>query len=119
MTIDQLLSLPFSKIYPLLEAKAVRKGRTSEEVQNVVTWLTGYGSADVERMLADATTYGEFFLNAPKLNPDRKLITGNICGVRVEEIADPRMQEIRYLDKLIDELTKGRPMDKILRSQNP
>lgn len=119
MTNEKLFAMRFSKIYSLLEAKAVRKGRTPEEVQAVVTWLTGYDKADVERMLADTTTYGEFFQNAPRLNPDRKLITGKICGVRVEEITDPLMQEIRYLDKLIDELAKGRPMDKILRSQKP
>lgn len=118
MTNDRLFAMRFSQIYPLIEAKAIKKGRTREEVQAVVTWLTGYSKADVERMLDDSTTYGEFFRSAPKLNPDRRLITGKICGVRVEENSDPLMQEIRYLDKLIDELAKGRPMDKILRSQN-
>ena len=117
MANDKLFQMSFSKIYPLLETKALRKGRTKEEVETVVTWLTGYCKADIERMLADSTTYSEFFQNAPRLNPNRKLIKGTICGVRVENIADPLMQEIRYLDKLIDELAKGKPMEKILRKE--
>ena len=115
MTNEKILQLRFSKLYPLLVAKALKKGRTADEVQEVVTWLTGYDALDIERMLSDETTYGAFFQAAPELNPNRKLIKGTICGVRVEDIEDPLMQEIRYLDKLIDELAKGRPMEKILR----
>lgn len=118
MTGEKIYQMKFSKIYPLLEAKALKKGRTVDEVQEVVTWLTGYDASDIKRMLSDSTTYGAFFQNAPKLNPNRKLIKGMICGVRVEDIEDPLMQEIRYLDKLIDELAKGKAMEKILRKEN-
>ena len=118
MTGEKIYQMKFSKIYPLLEAKALKKGRTVDEVQEVVTWLTGYDASDIKRMLSDNTTYGAFFQNAPKLNPNRKLIKGMICGVRVEDIEDPLMQEIRYLDKLIDELAKGKAMEKILRKEN-
>ena len=117
MTNEKIFQMQFSKIYPLLAAKALKKGRTADEVQEVVTWLTGYDASDIERMLSDTTTYGAFFQDAPKLNPNRRLIKGTICGVRVEDIEDPLMREIRYLDKLIDELAKGRPMEKILRKE--
>ena len=105
----------FSKVYPLLVAKCEKKGRTREEVDQVTCWLTGYRKDQVDDLLIHDVAYGDFFLNAPQLNPNRKLITGKICGVRVEEIEEPLMQEIRYLDKMIDELAKGKPMEKILR----
>ena len=113
----KIYEMPFSKIYPLLVKKALKKGLTVDGVLKVISWLTGYGASDIERMLNDATSYAVFFQNAPKLNPHRKLIKGTICGVRVENIEEPLMQEIRYLDKLIDELAKGKPMDKILRKE--
>lgn len=118
MSNDKIFEMPFAKVYPLLEAKALRKGRTKKEVETVVLWLTGYDAASIEKMLSDGTTYGAFFTNAPRLHPNRRLITGKVCGVRVEDIEDPLMQEIRYLDKLIDELAKGKPMEKILRQEN-
>ena len=117
MTNEKIFQMPFSKIYPLLVAKALKKGRTADEVQETVTWLTGYDASDIEQMLSDATTYGAFFQKAPKPNPNRKLIKGTVCGVRVENIEDPLMQEIRYLDKLIDELAKGKAIEKILRKE--
>ena len=114
-TVHKVFQMDFAKVYPLLIQKAVKKGRTEEEVYAVTRWLTGYAQPDLERILQTGMPYGEFFLQAPALNPNRKLITGSICGVRVEAIEDPLMQEIRYLDKLGDELAKGRPMEKILR----
>lgn len=113
---EQVYNMSFAKVYPLLLNKAIRKGRTNEEVVQVVNWLTGYTEADIQTALENGTTYGNFFLNAPALNPDRKLIKGVVCGVRVENIEEPLMQEIRYLDKLVDELAKGKAMEKILRS---
>lgn len=107
--------MEFSKIYPLLVNKAVKKGRSREEVDQVTTWLTGYSGEDLARMEASSVSYGDFFRNAPCLHPARKLITGKVCGVQVETIEDPLMQEIRYLDKLVDELARGKPMEKILR----
>ena len=108
--------MSFGKIYPLLVAKAEKKGRTLEEVEEIVCWLTGYDKEGIAYAADNSVAYGDFFLNAPKLNPNRKLIKGSVCGVRVETIEEPLMQEIRYLDKLIDELAKGKPMEKILRS---
>ena len=103
--------MKFSKVYPLLVAKAEKKGRTREEVDEVTAWLTGYDMSQVDAEI----TYGDFFRNAPCINPNAALITGKICGVRVEDIEEPVMQNIRRLDKLVDELAKGRPMEKILR----
>ena len=105
----------FAKIYPLLVAKAEKKGRTREEVDQVTAWLTGYTAGDIAQLEQSDTSYGDFFRNAPAMNPNRTLITGKICGIRVEEIEDPLMREIRYLDKLVDELAKGKAMEKILR----
>src|SRR5262245_28493022 len=102
-------------VYPFYIAKAEKKGRTKEEVDEVIRWLTGYTQKKLESELEKKTNFETFFTKAPKPNPSRKLITGMICGVRVEEIKDPIMREVRYLDKLIDELAKGRPMEKILR----
>lgn len=112
---EKVYAMKFARIYPLLVAKAEKKGRTKEEVDEIICWLTGYSAEEIEKAASMPVTYGGFFQNAPALNPNRKLITGSICGVRVEMINEPLMQEIRYLDKLIDELAKGKPMDKILR----
>ncbi len=112
---QKIYAMSFGKIYPLLVAKAERKGRTLEEVEEIVCWLTGYDKEEITYAVDNSVTYGDFFLNAPKLNPSRKLIKGSVCGVRVETIEEPLLQEIRYLDKLIDELAKGKTMDKILR----
>ena len=109
--------MPFSKLYPLLVNKAEKKGRTRQEVEQVTAWLTGYTPEDIARLEQSDTSYGDFFRNAPILNPNRTLITGKICGIRVEEIEDPLMREIRYLDKLVDELAKGKSMERILRKQ--
>lgn len=117
MSNEKVFQMPFAKVYPLLENKAIRKGRTAEEVQTVVTWLTGYSAEELARLSETDTTYGEFFTNAPSLNPNRVLIKGSVCGVRVENIEDPLMREIRHLDKLIDELAKGKAIDKILRHE--
>ena len=107
-------AMPFAKVYPLLVAKAERKGRTREEVDQITTWLTGYTPEELAGLEQSDTSYGDFFRNAPAMNPDRMLITGKICGIRVEEIEDPLMRDIRYLDKLVDELAKGKTMEKIL-----
>lgn len=112
----KIFSMSFSRIYPMYVAKAERKGRTKEEVDEIITWMTGYGEEELQRVLKDETTLEDFFQEAPKLHPNRTLIKGVICGIRVEEIEDPLMKEIRYLDKLIDELAKGKAMAKILRS---
>ena len=110
-----ITQMPFSKLYPLLVNKAVKKGRTREEVDQVTAWLTGYTPEDITRLEQSDTSYGDFFRNAPAMNPSRSLITGRICGIRVEEINDPLMRDIRYLDKLVDDLAKGRPIDRITR----
>lgn len=110
-----ITQMPFSKLYPLLVNKAVKKGRTREEVDQVTAWLTGYTPEDIARLERSDTSYGDFFRNAPAMNPSRSLITGRICGIRVEEINDPLMRDIRYLDKLVDDLAKGRPIDRITR----
>lgn len=111
---EKVYAMSFAKIYPLLVNKAVKKGRTAGEVNEIITWLTGYPTEEIENAAASDLSYGEFFRKAPGLNPDRKRIKGVICGVRVEDIEEPLMQEIRYLDKLVDELTKGKAMEKIL-----
>ena len=112
---NKIYKMSFAKVYPLYVAKAERKGRLKDEVDEIIRWLTGYSQEEVDVQLKDQIDFETFFANAPKLNPARKLITGVVCGIRVEEIEEPLMQEIRYLDKLIDELAKGRPMEKILR----
>ncbi|MCX7701376.1 MAG: DUF2200 domain-containing protein [Gemmataceae bacterium] len=114
---QRVFAMSFAKVYPLLVAKAEKKGRTKDEVDTVIRWLTGYTPKGLEKQLKQEATMETFFRDAPKPNPRRHLITGTICGVRVEEIDDPLMREIRYLDKLIDELAKGRPMEKVLRSE--
>lgn len=112
---DKIYQMEFSKIYGLLVNKAMKKGRTKEEVDEVIRWLTGYSQTELEGMLERMVPYGDFFRNAPEPNKNRKLIKGVVCGIRVEDIEEPLMQEIRYLDKLVDELAKGKAMDKILR----
>lgn len=117
MTNEKVYQMKLSDIYPLLLNKAVRKGRTQEEVDEVICWLTGYDRIALAKLVKEPVSYREFFENAPQLNENRKLITGKICGITVEEIKEPLMQEIRYLDKLIDELAKGKKMEKILRKE--
>ena len=112
---DAVFAMKFAKVYPLLVAKAGRKGRTRAEVDQVTAWLTGYSPEDIAWLEQTDISYADFFRNAPAMNPDRVLITGKVCGVQVEKIEDPLMREIRYLDKLVDELAKGKPMEKILR----
>lgn len=112
---EKVFAMSFAKVYPMLIAKAERKGRTREEVLEVTAWLTGYTQQQIEALLTSNTSYGDFFRKAPAMNPNRKLIKGSICGMKVELIEDPLMQEIRYLDKLVDELAKGKAMEKILR----
>ena len=114
MTNEKVFQMDFGKVYELLLNKAVKKGRTQTEVDEVICWLTGYGIEDIENAVNHSVAYGDFFRNAPLPNPKRKSIKGVICGVRVETIEEPLMQEIRYLDKLVDELAKGKSMDKIL-----
>jgi len=106
-----------ASVYPHYVNKAERKGRTKAEVDEILCWLTGYGMSELTAQLEQGTDFERFFAEAPGLNPSRKLITGVICGVRVEEIEDPLMQEIRYLDKLVDELARGKTMEKILRQK--
>ena len=115
MSRTDVTQMPFSKVYPLLVTKAERKGRTREEVDQVTVWLTGYTTEDIARLEQSDISYGDFFRNSPAANPNRSRITGTICGVRIEEIEDPLMREIRYLDKLVDELAKGKAMETILR----
>ena len=111
--------MDFAKLYSLLVAKAEKKGRTREKVDQVTAWLTGYTPEELAQLGQSDMSYGDFFRSAPAMNPNRTLITGKICGVRVEEIADPLMRDIRYLDKLVDEFAKGKAVEKILRKQMP
>lgn len=109
--------MSFGSVYPLYIKKAERKGRTKEEVDEIIAWLTGYRGRALASVLRKEIDFETFFAEAPKLNPKRKLITGVVCGVRVEEIKEPLMREIRYLDKLVDELAKGKAVEKILRTE--
>ena len=111
----RIYSISFASVYPHYIAKAEKKGRTKAEVDEIISWLTGYGPGELETILSDKTDFETFFANAPYPNPSRAQIKGLICGIRVEEIEDPLMREIRYLDKLIDELARGKKMEKILR----
>lgn len=117
MAKHRIYSIAFAKVYPMYVAKAEKKGRTKAEVDQVISWLTGYGPKGLETQIAKQADFETFFAKAPKMNPSRALITGTICGSRVETIEDPLMKDIRYLDKLIDELAKGKAMDKILRKK--
>lgn len=112
---ERIYKMAFARVYPEYVAKAEKKGRTKEEVDEIICWLTGYNQAELEGRLEDQTNFETFFSEAPQLNPSRELIKGVICGVRIEEIQEPLMKEIRYLDKLIDELARGKAMGKILR----
>lgn len=115
MGTHRIYRMPVAKVYPHYVTKAEKKGRTKEEVDTIIRWLTGYSQEELERQLEEGTDFETFFARAPRLNPARRQITGVICGVRVEEIEEPLMQEIRYMDKLIDELARSKAMDKILR----
>lgn len=115
MTKHRIYTMSVASVYPHYVAKAERKGRTKAEVDEIMCWLTGYQQEDLEKRLENQIDFETFFAEAPQLNPFRKLIKGVVCGVRVEEIEEQTMQEIRYLDKLIDELAKGKVMEKILR----
>lgn len=115
MTSHRLYAMPVAQVYPHYVTKAEKKGRTSAEVDEVITWLTGHTVESLHHALEQDTDFQTFFAEAPEMNPSRHLIRGVICGVRVEEISEPLMQEIRYLDKLIDELARGKAMEKIKR----
>jgi hypothetical protein len=112
----RIYTMSFKSVYPHYVAKAEKKRRTKAEVNEIIHWLTGYSQSELDAVLAEGTDFESFFRKAPKLNPARSLITGTVCGVRVEAVEEPLMREIRYLDKLIDELAKGKAMEKILRS---
>lgn len=115
MTKHRIYTMSFASVYPHYVAKAEKKGRTKAEVDKIIRWLTGYTPRGLQKVLKNETDFETFFAEAPQLNPSRTLIQGVVCGVRVEEIEEPLMREVRYLDKLIDELAKGKAMDKILR----
>ena len=112
---NRIFSMSFASVYPFYVQKAKKKGRTKEEVDEIISWLTGYDSSYLEKQIVANVDFKTFFEEAPKMNPNCYLIKGVVCGVRVEEIEDPLMQKIRYLDKLVDELAKGKTMEKILR----
>jgi hypothetical protein len=116
MANDRVFAMSFAGVYPHYVTKAEKKGRTKEELDQIIRWLTGYTKAGLAKQIEKRTSFREFFEKAPKFNPNASLIKGVVCGIRVEEIEDPLMQKIRYLDKLIDELAKGKKMEKILRS---
>ena len=116
MSIPKVYALSFAKVYPLYVAKAERKGRTKAEVDEIIRWLTGYDQSGLEACLKEEKDFESFFVLSPRMNPLRKKITGVVCGVRVEEVEEKTMREIRYLDKLIDELARGKPLAKILRA---
>lgn len=110
-----VFAMPFARVYPLYVQKAAKKGRTKKEVDEIIRWLTGYSAAKLERAIDAGVDFETFFAKAPRLNPNVGKITGVVCGVRVEAVADPLTQKIRYLDKLIDELARGKKMESILR----
>jgi hypothetical protein len=116
MTNERVFAMSFASVYPHYVKKAETKGRTKEELDQIIRWLTGYTKAGLAKQIDKRTSFREFFEKAPKLNPNASLIKGVVCGIRVEEIEDPLMQKIRCLDELIDELAKGKKMEKILRS---
>ncbi|WP_069999109.1 DUF2200 domain-containing protein [Cellulosilyticum sp. I15G10I2] len=115
MSKHHIYTMSIAKVYPHYVTKAEKKGRTKTEVDEIICWLSGYSQEELEAQLENQTDFETFFAKAPKLNPSRTLIKGVVCGVRVEDIEEPTMKEIRYLDKLIDELAKGKAMEKILR----
>lgn len=115
MKLEKVFAIQFAKLYPMYVNKAESKGRTREEVDQVIRWLTGYTAKGLEKQIVSNNDLEAFFAKAPKFNPNASLITGVVCGVRVEDVEHPLMQKIRYLDKLVDELAKGKAMEKILR----
>lgn len=115
MKLERVYAIIFANLYPMYVKKVESKGRTQKELDEIICWLTGYTQKKLEAQMKKQVDLKTFFAEAPKKNPKRKLITGVVCGVRVEEVKEPLMREIRYMDKLIDELAKGRPMEKILR----
>jgi hypothetical protein len=115
MTPHRIFAIPFAKVYPLYIQKAERKNRTKDEVDQVICWLTGYSKVSLKKQIEKQNDLKTFFAQAPAIHPNSSLIKGVVCGIRVEEIEDPLMQKIRYMDKLIDELAKGKAMEKILR----
>jgi len=115
----RIFGMSFASVYPHYVAKAEKKGKTKAEVDEIIEWLTGYDAAGLEKVLEDEVDFEAFFADAPQLNANVGLIKGVVCGVRVEEVEDPLMQKIRWLDKLIDELARGKKMQSILRSQGP
>jgi hypothetical protein len=115
MTKHRIFAIKFAKVYPLYVQKAERKNRTKEEVDQIICWLTGYDQAGLQQQIEQENDFETFFAQAPAIHPNSSLIKGVVCGIRVEEIEDPLMQKMRYLDKLIDELAKGKTMEKILR----
>lgn len=117
MNKPKIYTMSFAKVYPLYVKKAERKERTKSEVDQIIQWLTGYSQEEIEQQIKKETDFETFFLEAPELNRERKLIKGVVCGIRVEEIEEPLMQEIRYLDKLVDELAKGKMIEDILRKE--
>lgn len=117
MTNNKIYAMSFARVYPLYIEKVEKKGRTKDEVDEIIRWLTGYSQTELEEQIEKQTTFEDFFAHAPLMNPSRSLIKGVICGVRLEDIEEPLMREIRYLDKLIDELAKGKKMEKILRKE--
>ena len=116
---ERVYKMAVAAVYPMYVQKAEKKGRSKAEVDEIIRWLTGHSQRSLDKELEKRTSFAEFFTHAPNPNPSRALITGVVCGVRLEEIEDPLMREIRYLDKLIDELAKGRAMEKILRQPVP
>ena len=114
--LNQVFAMKFAKVYPLYVQKAERKDRTKAEVDRIICWLTGYSQAELRKQIKQENDFETFFAQAPAIHPNSSLIKGVVCGVRVEDVEDPLMQKIRYLDKLIDELAKGKEMEKILRS---
>ena len=117
MAKHRIFTTEFSKVYPLYVQKAERKNRTKDEVDHIIRWLTGYDQGALEKQISQHSDFETFFAKAPAIHPDSSLIKGVVCGIRVEDVQDPLMQKIRYLDKLIDELAKGRTLEKILRSR--
>ena len=117
MTKHRIYTMTFASVYPHYVAKAEKKERTKAEVDEIICWLTGYSKPQLKKVLKSETDFETFFAEAPEMNPSRTLIRGVVCGVRVEEVQEPTMREIRYLDKLIDELAKGKSLEKILRSK--
>lgn len=116
MSEHRIFKMPFASVYPMYVTKAERKGRTKDEVDEVICWLTGYDRAGLKKQIEDNTDFRSFFGSAPAMNPNSHLITGVVCGVRVENVEDPLMKKIRLLDKLVDELAKGKAMAKVLRT---